>query len=187
MRQAPAIPHRGPTKKLLSGGPRGVQPSDRTGRPAGETGVTGTALPVRAARRQVACRLGGLYPNPGGEGRALQAQGAGIPAKRGDGTRTRGGRPSLRRAGGATRSPHGALPPPTAGWSEEGPAAGDGRAHELSSARAGRAPGRKLAAKRRRPCWQTGHRVRSTPVSRCIRLTTDSGGPGGTNVGRCQV
>jgi hypothetical protein len=58
----------------------------------------------------------------------------------------------------------------------------------VSGARTGRAPGPKTATTRRRPCRQTGHRVRSTPVNRCIRAATDSGargsdgGSGGTRI-----
>ena len=61
-----------------------------------------------------------------------------------------------------------------AGRRPEGDAGGDGRPHE----EAGRGAGRKTATRRRRPAPHTGHRVRSTPISRNRRVTTGSGAAG---------
>ncbi len=83
--------------------------------------------------------------------------------------------PEGRRRHGGT---HGTGPPRRAGRRPEGYAAGDGRPHEVSRTGAGNWPGRKTATRRRCPAWHTGHRVRSTSVSRHIRTTTDSGAGG---------
>ena len=95
------------------------------------------------------------------------------------GQRDGGGDTTRRRAEKDLRGAQAPVPPRAAGRGRDGQADRSERAHEVSGARTGRAPGPKTATTRRRPCRHTGHRVRSPPVNRCSRVATASGGPGG--------
>ena len=90
------------------------------------------------------------------------------------------------RPSGGTRKTCGGHRPPSL-RAQRGVGAMDRRTAEGGLMRCpARGPGVRPA--RRRPCRQTGHRVRSTPVNRCIRAATDSGargsdgGSGGTRI-----
>ena len=117
----------------------------------------------------------GIVFEPWGEGKGL------VPTNDRDTSGDRGwtegqGRQSEPPAGRRRHAgTHATVPPRTGGRRPEGPAARDGRTHEVSRAGAGMWSGRKRATTRRRPAWHTGQRVMSTPVTRNMREATGSG------------
>lgn len=121
----------------------------------------------------------GIVSDPGGQGKGFVTGGQGGASQTQGRVRGRGKRHDPPE--GRERPAGGTGPRPSArsGRGRDGQADRSERAHEVSGARTGRAPGPKTATTRRRPCRHTGHRVRSTPVNRCSRVATASGGPGG--------
>jgi hypothetical protein len=131
----------------------------------------------------------GIVSEPWGGGKGL----AGTSARNPGGERGGSGR-----SGKPAAAPQGRRRPARTHSTDPLRRAGSGRdgegercrgPHEVSRTGAGRWPGRKTSPKpavspverRRCPARHTGHRVMSTPVTRSMRVATDSGaaGPGG--------
>jgi hypothetical protein len=77
-----------------------------------------------------------------------------------------GSNPRLREIGGDSLSTHAAVPPDAMGRTQEEQGGHDGRPPEVCRVGAGRGPSRRTATTRRYPRQQSGHAVRSMPVTR---------------------